>query len=256
MQTVAVILAAGSGSRFGAAEPKQLRVLAGQTLIQHCVQAFDQAPGIDHVLVVTSPAIAPRVRADLAGYGKVRAVIHGGTSRTDSTRQAIAWLKSGPAGPESKVLFHDAARPLVSQQIIADCVVGLDRWQALGVVVPSSDTVVEVTAGQIGRVLPRDALGRCQTPQAFLLSVISRAYERADADPEFASAQATDDCGVVLRYLPEVAVGAVRGSELNLKVTYPADLAIARALLEAGEQVSQETPSRRHDRPGRGSAGW
>jgi 2-C-methyl-D-erythritol 4-phosphate cytidylyltransferase len=123
-------------------------------------------------------------------------------------------------------------------------------------VVPSSDTVVEVTAGQIGRVLPRDALGRCQTPQAFLLSVISRAYERADADPEFASAQATDDCGVVLRYLPEVAVGAVRGSELNLKVTYPADLAIARALLEAGEQVSQETPSRRHDRPGRGSAGW
>jgi 2-C-methyl-D-erythritol 4-phosphate cytidylyltransferase len=232
MQTVAVVLAAGSGSRFGAAEPKQLQVLAGRSLIEHCVLAFDSAPAIDQVLVVTSAAIAARARAELAGYGKVRDVIRGGASRTDSTREAIRWLQSGRAGPDCKVLFHDAARPLVSQKIIAECVLGLDRWQALGVVVPSADTVVEMTAGQILRVLPRETLGRCQTPQAFLLSVISRAYEAADADPGFASSQPTDDCGVVLRYLPGVPVGAVRGSERNLKVTYPADLAVASALLD------------------------
>jgi 2-C-methyl-D-erythritol 4-phosphate cytidylyltransferase len=136
------------------------------------------------------------------------------------------------------VLFHDAARPLVDQRIIADCVAALDRWQAISVVVPSSDTIVEVTDGTIRRVLPRHALARCQTPQGFRLSVISRAYECADADPGFTSTPATDDCGVVLRYLPEVTIGAVSGSERNLKITYADDLAIARALFGPGADAT------------------
>ncbi len=238
MQTVAVVLAGGSGSRFGAAEPKQLQILAGRSLIEHCVRAFDQAPAVDQVLVVIAAGLAEQVAKTLSGYPKLRSVIHGGTSRTGSTRQAIAWLLAEQAGLDCKVLFHDAARPLVDQRIIGDCVAALDRWQAAGVVVPSADTIVEVAQGQIRKVLPRDTLGRCQTPQAFLLSVISRAYQLADADPEFASTHVTDDCGVVLRYLPEVPVGAVDGSERNLKVTYAADLAVARALLDAGESAS------------------
>jgi 2-C-methyl-D-erythritol 4-phosphate cytidylyltransferase len=231
MRTVAVVLAAGSGSRFGSTSPKQLRLLAGRNLIQHCAQAFDRAPGVDQVLVVTAAGLAERVRRDLAGVAKVAAVIEGGASRTDSTRQALGWLAvAAPA--DAKVLFHDAARPLVDQRIIADCIAALDRWQAIGVVVPSPDTIVEVTDGTIQRVLPRHALARCQTPQGFRLSVISRAYERADADPGFASTPATDDCSVVLRYLPEVTIGAVSGSERNLKITYADDLAIARALID------------------------
>jgi 2-C-methyl-D-erythritol 4-phosphate cytidylyltransferase len=231
MRTVAVVLAAGSGSRFGSPSPKQLRLLAGHNLIQHCAQAFDRAPGVDQVLVVTSAGLEDQVRRDLAGLAKVAAVIEGGASRTDSTRQALGWLADA-APADAKVLFHDAARPLVDQRIIADCVAALDRWQAIGVVVPASDTIVEITDGTIRRVLPRHALARCQTPQGFRLSVISRAYERADADPDFASTPATDDCGVVLRYLPEVAIGAVSGSERNLKITYADDLAIARALID------------------------
>jgi 2-C-methyl-D-erythritol 4-phosphate cytidylyltransferase len=230
MRTVAVVLAAGSGSRFGSASPKQLRLLAGRNLIEHCVQAFDCAPGIDQVLVVTAADLAEQVRRDLASVAKVAAVIQGGASRTDSTRRALAWLaESAPA--DAKVLFHDAARPLVDQRIIADCVVALDHWQAISVVVPSSDTIVEVADGTIKRVLPRHTLARCQTPQGFRLSVITRAYDRADCDPAFATTPATDDCGVVLRYLPEVTIGAVSGSERNLKITYADDLAIARALI-------------------------
>ena len=230
MQTVAVVLAAGSGSRFGSASPKQLRVLAGRNLIEHCVQAFKDAPGVDGILVVTAAALQEQVARDLAGHDKVAAVIRGGDSRTDSTRAALAWLAAGVPG-DAKVLFHDAARPLVDQRIIADCVTALDQWQAIGVVVPSSDTIVEVIDGTIQRVLPRHALARCQTPQGFRLSVISRAYQLADADPAFATIPATDDCGVVLRYLPEVAIGAVQGSERNLKITYTDDLAIANALI-------------------------
>ena len=229
MRTVAVVLAAGSGSRFGSTGPKQLRLLAGRNLIEHCVQAFDDAPGVDQVLVVTAADLQEQIRRDLSGVAKVAAVIQGGATRTDSTRRALAWLTNAP--PDAKVLFHDAARPLVDQRIIADCVAALDRWQAISVVVPSSDTIVEIADGTIERVLPRHTLARCQTPQGFRLSVITRAYERADCDPAFATTPATDDCGVVLRYLPDVTIGAVSGSERNLKITYADDLAIARALV-------------------------
>jgi 2-C-methyl-D-erythritol 4-phosphate cytidylyltransferase len=229
MRTVAVVLAAGSGSRFGSTGPKQLRLLGGRNLIEHCVQAFDRAPGVDQVLVVTTADLQEQVRRDLSSVAKVVAVIEGGVSRTDSTRRALAWLDDAPA--DAKVLFHDAARPLVDQRIIADCVAALDHWQAISVVVPSADTIVEVADGTIQRVLPRHTLARCQTPQGFRLSVIIRAYDRAACDPAFATTPATDDCGVVLRYLPEVTIGAVSGSERNLKITYADDLAIARALI-------------------------
>ncbi len=234
MRTMAVVLAAGSGSRFGAAGPKQLRVLAGRTLIEHCARAFDGAPGIDGVLVVTAPGLEDQVRKGLASVAKLAAVIEGGASRTESTRRALTWL-SDTAPADSKVLFHDAARPLVDQRIIADCVAALDHWQAISVVVPSADTVVELAGETIQRVLPRHALARCQTPQGFRLSVIRSAYERADADPGFAATPATDDCGVVLRYLPEVTIGAVSGSERNLKITYAEDLVIARALIGSAD---------------------
>jgi ribitol-5-phosphate 2-dehydrogenase (NADP+) / D-ribitol-5-phosphate cytidylyltransferase len=251
MRTVAVVLAGGSGSRFGSARPKQLGVLSGRNLIEHCVLAFESAPGVDSVLVVAAPGTEEEVSRTVASYRKVAGVIPGGRTRTDSTRRAISWLMSadggsganggasgadGPAevaGPADRVLFHDAARPLVDQRTIADCLSALDKWDAVGVVVPSADTIVEVDDGVIRRVLPRDTLARCQTPQGFRLSVISRAYELADADPAFGTVPATDDCGVVLRYLPEVPVAVVTGSQRNLKITYAADLAVAEALLGA-----------------------
>ena len=239
MQTVAVVLAAGSGSRFGSASPKQLRVLAGRNLIEHSVQAFELAPSVDQVLVVTAASIQDQVQRAVAGLAKVVDVIRGGTTRTDSTSNALGWLNQR-APADAKVLFHDAARPLVDQRIIADCVAALDQWEAIGVVVPTSDTIVEIAGGAIRRVLPRDTLARCQTPQGFRLAVISRAYELADADPGFADRPATDDCGVVLRYLPDVAIGAVTGSERNLKITYAADLSIARALLAPTMQARDD----------------
>src|SRR5450432_3300855 len=86
MRTVAVVLAAGSGQRFGGGLPKQLRVLAGRTLIEHSVAAFDEAPGIDAVIAVTSPDLTGRVRALLGNgrYRKLADVIEGGLTRTDS----------------------------------------------------------------------------------------------------------------------------------------------------------------------------
>jgi 2-C-methyl-D-erythritol 4-phosphate cytidylyltransferase len=239
MRMVAVVLAGGSGQRFGAGVPKQLLELDGQTLLAHCVATFDAAPGVDEVLVVMPPgrtADADKLRADGA-YPKLAAVIEGGTSRPGSTRAAISAINArrGAAADDADrdgdwgVLFHDAARPLVDQRIIADCVAALERVDALGVAVPTADTIVVVADGVMTQIPRRESLLRCQTPQAFRLSVIARAHELALADPDY---EPTDDCGVVLRYLPDVPVHVVQGSERNLKITYPRDLAIARVLLD------------------------
>ena len=229
MRTVAVVLAGGTGQRFGGDRPKQMQVLAGRTLIEHSVAAFEQAPGVDAITIVMPAGLAGPARKQFTadGHPKVTGVIEGGATRTDSTRCAITALGED----ECNVLFHDAARPLLDQRIIADCVSALATDGAIGVAVPSSDTIVEVADGVVTGMLRRDTLARCQTPQGFRLSVIRRAYELADADPSFTQRQATDDCGVVLRYLPGVPVRLVRGSERNIKITYPDDLEVAETLL-------------------------
>jgi 2-C-methyl-D-erythritol 4-phosphate cytidylyltransferase len=231
MRTVAVVLAGGTGQRFGGSMPKQLQPLAGKTVLEHSVAAFEQAPGVDEILVVMAPRFTGQARKLLGtgGYRKITNVIEGGGARPDSTRAAIAAI--GADAAECDVLFHDAARPLLSQRIIADCVRALRADQAIGVAIPSSDTIVEVSDGVVSGMPRRNKLHRCQTPQGFRLSVIRRAYQLADADPQFATFAATDDCGIVLRYLPDVPIAVVPGSERNIKITYPSDLDVAAALL-------------------------
>jgi 2-C-methyl-D-erythritol 4-phosphate cytidylyltransferase len=234
MRMVAVVLGGGVGQRLGAGMPKQLLTLGGQTLVERCVAAFDQAPGVDEILVVMARGYTDQVKAMLAagGYRKVTDIIEGGATRPDSTRVALAAIarpgEGGQAGDDCGVLLHDAARPLVDQRIIADCVASLEVHEAAGVAVPTSDTIVITDNGVMRSVPRRETLFRCQTPQCFRLPVIARAHELAAADPGFGP---TDDCGVVLRYLPEVDVHVVPGSERNIKITYPQDLAVAEALL-------------------------
>ena len=271
MRMVAVVLGGGLGQRIGAQVPKQLLKLGGRTLIEHCVAAFEQAPGVDEILVVMAAGYIEEVKDILAesGYRKVSAVIQGGVGRPDSTRIALAAIagsgasrsgasgsgasgsgasgsgasgsgasgsgasrsgasRSGHGGDDCGVLLHDAARPLVDQRIIADCVASLQVHEAIGVAVPTSDTIVVTDNGVMHSMPRRETLQRCQTPQCFRLSVITRAHELAAADPDFFP---TDDCGVVLRYLPDVKVHVVSGSERNIKITYPQDLAIAELML-------------------------
>jgi 2-C-methyl-D-erythritol 4-phosphate cytidylyltransferase len=241
MRMVAVVLGGGVGQRLGAGMPKQLLTLGGRTLVEHCVAAFEAAPGVDEIVVVMARGYTEPVEKMLAagGFGKVSAVIEGGASRPESVRAALAAIAASVGGAgaggagldglgDCGVLLHDAARPLVDQRIIADCVAALDEHEAAGVAVPASDTMVVTQGGVMVSQPSRDGLLRCQTPQCFRLPVIALAHERAAADPGFSP---TDDCGVVLRYLPEVPVHVVPGSERNIKVTYPQDLAVAEALL-------------------------
>jgi 2-C-methyl-D-erythritol 4-phosphate cytidylyltransferase len=239
MRMVAVVLGGGVGQRLGAGMPKQLLTLGGRTLVERCVAAFATAPGIDEILVVMARGYTGQVEALLGDqHPKVTGVIEGGQARPDSVRAALAAIAARAGAADCGVLLHDAARPLVDRRIIADCVAALREHDAAGVAVATSDTIVIAVDGVMHSVPPRETLFRCQTPQCFRLSVITRAHELAAADPGFAP---TDDCGVVLRYLPEMKVHIVPGSERNIKVTYPHDLAVAEALLRS--ELSSAPPA-------------
>jgi ribitol-5-phosphate 2-dehydrogenase (NADP+) / D-ribitol-5-phosphate cytidylyltransferase len=243
LRTVAVVLAGGTGARLGLAIPKQLLKIAGKTIIEHTLDAFETHPDIDEILVMMAVGHTAQAQRliDRGGYRKVVRVLDGGTERIDSTARAIEALaeRYGPAA-DCNVLFHDAVRPLIEPAIISECVAALGTYRAIDVAIPSADTVIVVDeANVITDIPPRGRLRRGQTPQGFRLSVIRRAYELARSDPDFAARPPTDDCGVVLRYLPDTPIYVVTGSEHNIKVTHPVDLHIADKLFQL---ASHEAP--------------
>lgn len=234
LRTVAVVLAGGSGSRVGLEIPKQLLKVAGRTLIEHTVEALHVCDEIDEIVVVMSAGFVPDAERLLLrpGLPKLSRVIPGGNDRNESTRRALAALGE----EECNVLFHDAVRPLVSRRVVTDCITALETYEAVDVAIPSADTVVRVDENEnISDIPDRALLRRGQTPQGFRLSVIRRAYDLAAVDDGFS---ATDDCGVVLHYLPEVAIHVVRGDEQNMKVTYPVDLFIVDKLFQLGSHLA------------------
>lgn len=228
LRLVAVVLAGGTGTRIGRAVPKQLLPLAGRPVIEHSIAVFQRSPAIDEILVVMTAGHLQTVRDLVAagGYDKVRSVVRGGGTRSDSTVAALAVL----GGAEANVLVHDAARPLVTEQIVAAHLAALTEHEAVTTAIPSADTVIEVdpTGLRMVATLARPRLRRLQTPQSFRLSTLRTAHAAAALDPEFT---ATDDATVVLRYAPGVLVAVVSGSEENLKITEPVDLDLAEELL-------------------------
>src|SRR4051812_47250733 len=240
LRTVGVVLAGGVGARVGLAVPKQLLKIAGKPIIEHTLAVFEASAEIDEVLVLMTPGYTADVEAIVSarGFTKVAKVVEGGATRNESTRRALDALGSD----ECNVLFHDAVRPLLTQRIIRECANALRRVEAVDVVIPSADTIVVVDDEVITDIPDRARLRRGQTPQGFRLSTIRKAYELAWQDPHFA---ATDDCSVVLRYLPDVPIHVVEGSEHNMKVTAPVDLFIADKLFQLSSSTVEPLPSPR-----------
>ncbi|TYB48359.1 2-C-methyl-D-erythritol 4-phosphate cytidylyltransferase [Actinomadura chibensis] len=223
--TVAVVLAGGVGARMGAGRPKQLIEVGGRPILAHAIAAFDAHPGIDEVLVVMAAGHLREAAAIAAPFRKTSGVVEGGDTRTASTVAALRRLDGRP--DDVRVLFHDAARPFVDAPVIDRVLAALDGHDAVAVGVPSPDTIVVVEDGLVASMPPRETMSRFQTPQGFRLGTVRKAYELALADPAL---RATDDCGIVHRYLPDVPIRVVAGSERNLKVTQPLDAIVAEHL--------------------------
>ena len=224
---IAVLLAGGVGTRVGLDIPKQLIKVAGRTILEHTLAAFEAHPMVDEIVVMMAEGHLDAVRAMVRNgrYEKVTHVLEGAETRNGTTLRALDVLPD-----DSAVLFHDAVRPLVSARIISECFEALERYDAVDVAIPSADTIIEVSADDTIRAIPQRAnLRRGQTPQGFRAKVLKDAYTLAGRDEGFT---ATDDCGVVLRYLPEVPIWVVAGEERNLKVTDPIDLFLADKLFQ------------------------
>lgn len=214
MRNIAIILAGGTGVRAGGNQPKQFRLLPnGKTVLQTCVDAFEGQ--VDAICVVIHPDYLDEARALLAN-DKIM-FVPGGKERWESSWNALQAIGE----LEANVLIHDAARPFVSARIINDVCHALESHEAVTVAVPATDTLYRVENNCVAEIPRRAAFMRAQTPQAFRLSLIRKAYEIALQDPK--GICVTDDCGIVKRYLPEVPIYIVAGEETNKKLTYKED---------------------------------
>ena len=230
---VAILLAGGSGQRFGADRPKQFVRIGERTVLEHSLAAFEQSPHIDAILIVSHPQHLDEVRQLLPSsqHPKLLSVVAGGAERQDSTLNALRALAqiTDSTLEQIRILIHDAVRPAVSQSIIERVCTALHTHQAANLVVPVTDTLLEINDNGTTAAMPsRARFRRVQTPQGFHASTLHHAYDVALTDLNF---QATDDCGVVFRYLPEVEIALVEGEQRNIKLTYPEDLHLLHHLL-------------------------
>ena len=170
------------------------------------------------MVIVTRQDFVDEVRQIASAYPKVKYVRPGGKERYHSTLSALEVCTDA----EDLLLIHDAVRPLVSEAIISRCVDALKTYDAIGVAVPSTDTIVRVDENEcIVETLPRVVLRNMQTPQGFRQRILRQAFDIGLQDPNFAP---TDDCGVVRTYLSDVPIKIVEGEVTNIKITYPKDL--------------------------------
>ena len=247
MQNIAVILAGGIGARVGGTLPKQLLPLQdGKSVLEHAVEAFEQSPHIHEICIVMHPDYIMHAEQMLLAnaWQKVRHIIPGGKERWESSVQAIRRLGDEAKGEGNNcqlpianspnivnLLLHDAARPFVSQEIIARVCEALKEHEAVAVAVPSTDTVYEMVDGRVARIPQRSTILRAQTPQAFRLELIAEAYAKA-LGTELCDIQAckachlpaTDDCGIVHEHMPQVPIYIVEGEEQNKKITFKEDI--------------------------------
>jgi 2-C-methyl-D-erythritol 4-phosphate cytidylyltransferase len=230
-KTGAIIAAAGAGRRMKADRPKQFLAVEGIPILVLTLRKFDASPLIDHIVIASPHEAVDEVRhlAEQAGLSKPVTAIEGGERRQDSVAIAMKHLAAGT----DLVAVHDGVRPFVSLEDIARVINEADRSGAAVLAVPVSDTIKEVERDVVKSTLRRERLVQAQTPQVFHIDVLTRAFDEALRDGYYG----TDESSLVERMGHDVIL--VHGSEWNIKITRPSDLALARFLLE-----EERTPAR------------
>ena len=221
MKTIVIIVAGGSGTRFGAQVPKQFLALCGKPILMRTIEAF--AGNVD--VIVTLPANQMDAWRDLChehDFTVPHRIVPGGETRWHSVKNALDSI--GKADDVDVIAVHDGVRPLVSGALINRCLATAREHGSAIPVVMLNDSVRQV-AGTISHALDRSSLRAVQTPQVFDARLLLDAYNQP-FEPAF-----TDDASVVERAGHSVTL--VEGDPQNLKITRPMDLALAEYLLNA-----------------------
>jgi len=222
---IAIIAAAGTGSRMAGDRPKQFLRLAGTPIIFHTLKPFELCDSIHEVIVVL-PAVESAeflAEAGQRGLRKLARVVPGGATRADSVKRGLQAIRAATA---EIVAVHDGVRPFVTVEEIENTIAAAQRDGAAILATPATDTIKLVEGGRVVKTLARKDLRQALTPQCFRYELLRRAYEQVDvADPSL-----TDE-SVLVEQLGE-PVTIVEGSVRNIKITTPRDLLLAEALLQ------------------------
>jgi 2-C-methyl-D-erythritol 4-phosphate cytidylyltransferase len=222
---VAIIAAAGQGTRMGGKRAKQFLELAGTPIIIHTLKAFEACEAIQEIILVLPEADIRdfSVLVQPFSLGKLHATVSGGVTRASSVLRGLQAVQLGDA---DIVAVHDGSRPLVTVAEITETVRAAEKHGAAILAAPLVDTVKEVLHDVVVETIPRDRLRRALTPQCFRYEILRKAYEEADElDPTL-----TDESSLMERI--GVPVTVVEGSSRNIKITRPEDLVIAEALMK------------------------
>lgn len=230
MKWGAVIVAAGRGTRMGAAENKVFLPIAGRPVLAHTLEAFERCGRVEAVAVVAAKGEIGRVEelVRAGGFAKVRAIVPGGAERRDSVGAGLTALET------EGVLVHDAARPLVTPGQIEACCRAAEEFGAAALAVPVKDTIKVTEGGMIVSTPDRSSLLAVQTPQAFGRLELMEAHRLARE----AGVPATDDAMLFERLGRKVA--AVPGHDTNLKITTPEDLLVAELFLQRRREETEK----------------
>jgi len=225
----AILLAGGDGNRFGGDIPKQFLRLAGEEILLRSLRTLSSA-GMDRFAVVAHPDWMSETQELVAAADLTvpTLLVAGGITRNESTWNGLQALD---IDDDDVILVHDAVRPLVPVDVVRRAIepVVMGLADSTDTVIPSTDTLVVVSDGAVVEIPERARYRRGQTPQVFRGSILRQAYEAALVAGDMS---ATDDCSLVLRYVPGARILAVPGVEMNIKITTKVDLVLADRMLQ------------------------
>lgn len=226
---VAIIAAAGQGTRMGGKKAKQFLELAGTPVIIHTLKRFDECADIQEIVVVLPAEDASGFLALAGKYGlrKLARVVPGGAARAESVWRGFQTIRAATAGI---IVVHDGVRPFVTVDEISRTMRAAETSGAAILTAPVTDTIKEVNNGEVTRTMMRRNLRHALTPQCFRYAILRRAYEQITD----LSADITDDSSLVEQQGIKVAV--VEGDSRNIKITRPQDIALAEILLREFEE--------------------
>ena len=222
---VAIIAAAGTGTRMAGKRPKQFLELSGTPIIFHTLKPFELCDSIHEIILVLPAAESADFLslANQAGLRKLTRVVAGGQTRAESVYRGLLAIRSATA---EIVAVHDGVRPFVSSSEIKRTIEAAQANGAAVLVAPVTNTIKEISGGEVVRTLDRANLRHSLTPQCFRFDLLRRAYDGIDVqDPSL-----TDDSVLVERL--GIKVRAVEGSSRNIKITTQEDLQVAEGLLK------------------------
>ncbi|MGB7070704.1 MAG: 2-C-methyl-D-erythritol 4-phosphate cytidylyltransferase [Pyrinomonadaceae bacterium] len=220
----AIVVAAGTGSRFGSDRPKQFREIAGKPVVFHALERFASSALVDEIIVVLAASEIERCREMITAHPiqKLIRIVEGGGCRAESSLNGFRAVDRS----SEIVAVHDGARPLVTVEDIERVIEKATEMGAACLVAPMTETIKEISSGTVVATLDRSTLRRVLTPQAFRYDILAKAFAHNHLDDSI-----TDESVLVEKL--GYAVSVVEGDPRNIKITNPEDLVIAEIFLNS-----------------------